>query len=428
VCQARNPKEFKADMLRRGIAVEEVSAALQEELLALEEKRAQAAKAARAAVRAVAKAARAVAREAEAKAEKESIALGVLRFLKLRRGSAQVGTTSERMFEEGEAATATEKTLAREAVLRDAEKSPRLSARLSRLTAKLEERSAREEGSARTDRVSSSHQFTQSGVGDEENSIGVNAMEDMTPPAQTPRNPAAEIPPETDPAEAEAAARAEAATKETLAAAQRRRGGGVVPTSEEEAKSAEGAVSTPRAPAKTSTIVGALKFFRPWSATVRTSSEEKSKGEALIAGTATPRLRTRLDERSAEQEKRGAGVNSRPHSAPSTRHNEVVNVNDIGPASERGEELPALTPVEAFVTEEGSSLEKTPRFFESTDSYSEGSSARAGEAGVLRAEAPTATEEISEEFLITPCYCSGTLRYVHQKCLQQWLKSNGMSI
>ncbi len=36
-------------------------------------------------------------------------------------------------------------------------------------------------------------------------------------------------------------------------------------------------------------------------------------------------------------------------------------------------------------------------------------------------------EEISEEFLITPCYCSGTLRYVHQKCLQQWLKSNGMS-
>jgi len=35
-----------ADMLRRGVAVEEVSAALQEELLALEEKRAQAAKAA----------------------------------------------------------------------------------------------------------------------------------------------------------------------------------------------------------------------------------------------------------------------------------------------------------------------------------------------------------------------------------------------
>ncbi len=34
-------------------------------------------------------------------------------------------------------------------------------------------------------------------------------------------------------------------------------------------------------------------------------------------------------------------------------------------------------------------------------------------------------EEVSHEFLITPCYCSGTLKYVHQACLQQWLKSNG---
>lgn len=34
-------------------------------------------------------------------------------------------------------------------------------------------------------------------------------------------------------------------------------------------------------------------------------------------------------------------------------------------------------------------------------------------------------EEISEEFLITPCFCTGTLRYVHQSCLQQWLKSTG---
>ena len=34
-------------------------------------------------------------------------------------------------------------------------------------------------------------------------------------------------------------------------------------------------------------------------------------------------------------------------------------------------------------------------------------------------------EETSEEYLITPCYCSGTLRFVHQSCLQQWLKSNG---
>lgn len=32
-------------------------------------------------------------------------------------------------------------------------------------------------------------------------------------------------------------------------------------------------------------------------------------------------------------------------------------------------------------------------------------------------------EETSEEYLIAPCYCSGTLRYVHQSCLQQWLKS-----
>ena len=35
-------------------------------------------------------------------------------------------------------------------------------------------------------------------------------------------------------------------------------------------------------------------------------------------------------------------------------------------------------------------------------------------------------EESSEDYLISPCYCTGTLRYVHQACLQQWLKSNGM--
>ncbi len=35
-------------------------------------------------------------------------------------------------------------------------------------------------------------------------------------------------------------------------------------------------------------------------------------------------------------------------------------------------------------------------------------------------------EEPSEEYLISPCYCSGTLQYVHQSCLQQWLKSNGI--
>lgn len=26
--------------------------------------------------------------------------------------------------------------------------------------------------------------------------------------------------------------------------------------------------------------------------------------------------------------------------------------------------------------------------------------------------------------LITPCYCSGSLRYVHQACLQLWIKSS----
>jgi E3 ubiquitin-protein ligase MARCH1/8 len=35
-------------------------------------------------------------------------------------------------------------------------------------------------------------------------------------------------------------------------------------------------------------------------------------------------------------------------------------------------------------------------------------------------------EENSEDDLISPCHCTGTLRYVHQACLQQWLKSNGM--
>jgi E3 ubiquitin-protein ligase MARCH1/8 len=35
-------------------------------------------------------------------------------------------------------------------------------------------------------------------------------------------------------------------------------------------------------------------------------------------------------------------------------------------------------------------------------------------------------EEPNEDNLISPCYCTGTLRHVHQECLQQWLKSNGM--
>jgi E3 ubiquitin-protein ligase MARCH1/8 len=34
-------------------------------------------------------------------------------------------------------------------------------------------------------------------------------------------------------------------------------------------------------------------------------------------------------------------------------------------------------------------------------------------------------EEVQEQYLISPCYCTGTLKYVHQACLQQWLKLNG---
>jgi E3 ubiquitin-protein ligase MARCH1/8 len=34
-------------------------------------------------------------------------------------------------------------------------------------------------------------------------------------------------------------------------------------------------------------------------------------------------------------------------------------------------------------------------------------------------------EETSEEYLIAPCFCNGSLKYVHQSCLQQWLKING---
>lgn len=26
--------------------------------------------------------------------------------------------------------------------------------------------------------------------------------------------------------------------------------------------------------------------------------------------------------------------------------------------------------------------------------------------------------------LLAPCYCSGSLRYVHQACLQQWIKAS----
>lgn len=27
-------------------------------------------------------------------------------------------------------------------------------------------------------------------------------------------------------------------------------------------------------------------------------------------------------------------------------------------------------------------------------------------------------------FLITPCFCTGTLQYVHHKCLEQWIRSS----
>ncbi|KRY09039.1 E3 ubiquitin-protein ligase MARCH1, partial [Trichinella patagoniensis] len=33
-------------------------------------------------------------------------------------------------------------------------------------------------------------------------------------------------------------------------------------------------------------------------------------------------------------------------------------------------------------------------------------------------------EAAPDQPLIAPCYCSGTLKYVHQKCLQQWIKSS----
>ena len=32
----------------------------------------------------------------------------------------------------------------------------------------------------------------------------------------------------------------------------------------------------------------------------------------------------------------------------------------------------------------------------------------------------------AEGGLIAPCYCSGSLRYVHQTCLQQWIKSSNI--
>lgn len=35
-------------------------------------------------------------------------------------------------------------------------------------------------------------------------------------------------------------------------------------------------------------------------------------------------------------------------------------------------------------------------------------------------------ESTADAPLITPCYCSGSLRYVHQSCLQQWIKSSNI--
>lgn len=33
-------------------------------------------------------------------------------------------------------------------------------------------------------------------------------------------------------------------------------------------------------------------------------------------------------------------------------------------------------------------------------------------------------EADAENPLISPCYCAGSLRFVHQACLQQWIKSS----
>ena len=35
-------------------------------------------------------------------------------------------------------------------------------------------------------------------------------------------------------------------------------------------------------------------------------------------------------------------------------------------------------------------------------------------------------ERTDDEPLISPCYCLGTMKYLHQSCLQRWIKSSGI--
>ena len=35
-------------------------------------------------------------------------------------------------------------------------------------------------------------------------------------------------------------------------------------------------------------------------------------------------------------------------------------------------------------------------------------------------------EDTLDEPLISPCYCLGTMQYLHQSCLQRWIKSSGI--
>ena len=35
-------------------------------------------------------------------------------------------------------------------------------------------------------------------------------------------------------------------------------------------------------------------------------------------------------------------------------------------------------------------------------------------------------EGTNDEPLISPCYCLGTMQYLHQSCLQRWIKSAGV--
>jgi len=87
-----------------------------------------------------------------------------------------------------------------------------------------------------------------------------------------------------------------------------------------------------------------------------------------------------------------------------------------------------VTPVDAFKdTEKQYDVQVGVQSSKSNESYgrseSQASSQTSTNVDICRI---CHCEGDTESSLIAPCYCSGSLRYVHQSCLQQWIKSSNI--